>query len=310
MLRLLSLLQTPRAWTGAELAGRLEVVPRTVRRDIERLRALGYPVHATRGAVGGYRLKAGTAMPPLLLDDAEAVAVAVSLRSAAASPIDGFDETALSALAKLEQVLPKRLRGRVAALQAATTTLPASGPRVDPTTLTAIAAAATAGERVRFSYRAKDGTGSERLVEPHSLVNAGRRWYLIGYDTNRDDWRTFRIDRITDLHCTGIRQPSRDLPAPDAAAYLADTLYAHLGAQRADVTLHAPIDTVADRLSPHAGVLEPVDQHTCRLRTSADSIEYLAFRIALLGVEFEVHHPPELIAYLHALRDRLTHALP
>ena len=205
LLKLLSLLQTRRDWTGDELARRLEVSGRTIRRDIERLRELGYPVDALTGPAGGYRLHAGTAMPPLLLDDDEAVAIAVGLRTAARASVTGIEETSVRALVKLEQVLPSHLRRRVNALQTATVTLAASGgPTVDPEALTAIAGACRDRERLRFAYRGRDATESSRIVEPHTLVNLGRRWYLVAWDCDRDDWRTFRVDRLTRLSPAGV----------------------------------------------------------------------------------------------------------
>lgn len=197
LLHLLSLLQTPREWPGGELAERLDVSRRTVRRDIDRLRDLGYPVQATLGAEGGYRLVAGKAMPPLVLDDEEAVAIAVGLRAGAGHAVEGIEEASVRALAKLEQVLPSRLRHRVATLQAATMPLTSGdGATVAPDTLTVIAGAATGPERLRFGYRAGNGTETKRLVEPYRLVSTGRRWYLVAYDIDREDWRTFRVDRV------------------------------------------------------------------------------------------------------------------
>jgi predicted DNA-binding transcriptional regulator YafY len=221
LLRLLSLLQTPRDWPGSELAERLQVSRRTIRRDIQRLRDLGYPVQATMGAVGGYRLVAGTAMPPLLLDDEEAVAIAVGLRTAASHAVAGIDEASVRALVKLEQVLPSRLGYRVRTLGAATVPLTWDAPpTVDPEQLTVLAAAIAGGERLRFDYRATDGTDSTRLAEPHRLVAAGRRWYLLAYDNDRHDWRVFRIDRIQRPQPTGVRTAPRELPTDDAAAYV------------------------------------------------------------------------------------------
>ena len=210
LLTLLSLLQGRRDWPGAELAERLEVSRRTVRRDVERLRGLGYPVESLPGPAGGYRLRAGTAMPPLLLDDDEAIAIAVGLRTAARASVTGIEETAVQALVKLEQVLPAHLRRRVSALQSATMTLPPGGPTVDPQSLTVIATACRDSERVRFAYRGRDGVGSRRDVEPHSLVNLGRRWYLLAWDRDRRDWRTFRVDRLTGPASTGVRFAPRD----------------------------------------------------------------------------------------------------
>jgi len=309
LLNLLSLLQTPREWPGSELAERLEVSPRTIRRDIERLRDLGYPVEATKGAIGGYRLVAGTAMPPLLLDDEEAVAIAVGLRAAAGQAVEGIEEASVRALAKLVQVLPARLRHRVGSLNAATVPLLAGGgPRVDPEVLTVLAAAVAGRERLRFGYRAGDGAETRRLVEPHRLVAAGRRWYLVAYDNERDDWRIFRVDRISDPLPTGSRAAPRELPAEDAAAYVAGKLSGLAPSYRAVVTLHVPAEQLAARLGTAAGELEPVDEHRCRLRTRADSLEWLALRLATLGCEFEVHEPPELVVYLRELAGRVTRA--
>ena len=201
LLRLLSLLQARRYWPGDELADRLEVSGRTIRRDVERLRELGYPVDATTGPDGGYRLEAGTAMPPLLLDDDEAVAIAVGLRTAAGASVTGIEETSVRALVKLEQVLPPHLRRRVNALGSATRRSPAGpdGTQVDPEALTVIAGACRDRERLRFAYTARDGAETRRHVEPLSLVNLGRRWYLVAWDCDRRDWRTFRMDRIPKL---------------------------------------------------------------------------------------------------------------
>src|SRR5438445_11663972 len=224
LLKLLSLLQARRDWPGNELAERLEVSGRTIRRDVERLRELGYPVESLTGPAGGYRLRAGSALPPLLLDDEEAIAIAVGLRTAARASVTGIEETAVRALVKLEQVLPAHLRRRVGALGSATFTLPMSGPTVDPQHLTAIAAASRVSECLRFGYRRRDGTDSRREVEPHSLVNLGRRWYLVAWDRGREDWRTFRVDRLARPASTGVRFVSRELPAKDAAAFVNNSI--------------------------------------------------------------------------------------
>jgi predicted DNA-binding transcriptional regulator YafY len=197
LLRLLSLLQARSDWTGPELARRLEVSGRTVRNDIERLRELGYPVDATPGPAGGYRLGAGATLPPLVLDDEEAVAVAVGLRSAAGGTVGGIEETSVRALAKLEHVLPARLRHRVTTLAQAVVPVPGTGPTVAAEVLTAVAAAARDHLRLRFDYADHSGTTSRRDTEPHRLVHTGRRWYLVAWDVDRGDWRTFRADRIT-----------------------------------------------------------------------------------------------------------------
>ncbi|HEU5027768.1 MAG TPA: YafY family protein [Spirillospora sp.] len=310
LLHLLSLLQTRREWTGPELSERLGVTVRTVRRDVERLRDLGYPVHATLGKVGGYRLEAGTALPPLLLDDEEAVAIAVGLRGAAGGAVEGIGEASVRALAKLEQILPARLRRRVNALHTATTPLtgPPAGPAVDPETLTVLAAASRDRERIRFAYRDTGGAETSRLADPHSLVTAGRRWYLVAYDTGRDDWRTFRVDRVSRPHPTGVRCPPRDLPAADPAAFVTRSLAGSRPLRRAVLRVHASAEELADRFRVTGAEVEPVDERTCVLRTAPDSLEWTALRIAYLDLDFEVAEPPELAERLAAVGARLTRA--
>jgi predicted DNA-binding transcriptional regulator YafY len=308
LLKLLSLLQTRRDWTGGELARRLEVSGRTIRRDIERLRELGYPVDALTGPSGGYRLHAGTAMPPLLLDDDEAVAIAVGLRTAARASVTGIEETSVRALVKLEQVLPSHLRRRVNALQTATVTLATSGgPTVDPESLTAIAGACRDRERLRFAYRGRDTTESRRIVEPHTLVNLGRRWYLVAWDCDRQDWRTFRVDRLERPRPAGARFSPRTLPAKDPAAYVAENLSGAPMRYQARVTLHAPAQVIGERRYLW-GTVEAVDARTCEYRTNDDSLQWLALRIAMFGVAFEVHEPPELVEAVRALGERCTRA--
>jgi predicted DNA-binding transcriptional regulator YafY len=305
LLALLSLLQTPREWPGSELARRLEVSPRTVRRDVERLRDLGYPVEAAMGAEGGYRLVAGTAMPPLLLDDEEAVAIAVGLRAAAGQAVEGIDEAAVRALTKLERVLPSRLRYRVGALGTATVSLVTGDqPAVDPSQLTGIAAAVTNRERLRFSYRDGEGDESKRHVEPYRLVSAGRRWYLVAFDLDRDDWRLFRVDRISKALATGARYQPRELPESDATKMLTSKLYSLLPTYDAVVVVDLP----AADVPPHLGTVEPIDEHRSRVRAGADTLEWLAFRFATAGCEFTVEEPPELADYLRKLGGRVTRA--
>jgi predicted DNA-binding transcriptional regulator YafY len=306
LLELLSLLQARRDWPGNDLADRLEVSGRTVRRDIERLRGLGYPVESLRGRAGGYRLRAGSAMPPLLLDDEEAIAIAVGLRTAARASVTGIEETAVRALVKLEQVLPSHLRRRVAALGSATFTLPAGGPTVDPQHLTVIAAACRDSERLRFGYRRRDGTDSRREVEPHSLVNQGRRWYLVAWDRGREGWRTFRIDRLAKPASTGVRFAPRRLPARDAGAYVAESITAAPTRFDARVILHASAEEMLGRVPPYWGAIEPIDAETCEYRTGDDDLGWLAVRIAMLGVDFEVREPPELVEHLRVLASRLN----
>ena len=309
LLDLLSLLQGRRDWPGAELAERLEVSRRTVRRDIDRLRMLGYPVESLTGPAGGYRLRAGAAMPPLLLDEEEAIAIAVGLRTAARASVSGIEETSIRALVKLEQVLPTHLRRRVAALGAATITAPAGGPTVDPQHLTTIAAACRDAECLRFDYRSRDGTETQRELEPHSLVNLGRRWYLVGWDRRREDWRTFRVDRLSRPTAAGARFAPRALPAKDAAAFVAQRLSGARRGHEARVTVHASADEVAARLPWLSGSVEPIDQERCEYRTSDDDLEWLALRIAMLGADVDVDGPPELVAELDVLARRLRKAV-
>jgi predicted DNA-binding transcriptional regulator YafY len=308
LLELLSLLQGRRDWPGSELAERLDVSGRTIRRDMERLRDLGYPVESLSGPAGGYRLRAGTAMPPLLLDDEEAIAIAVGLRTAARASVTGIEETAVRALVKLEQVLPAHLRRRVGALGSATFTLPVAGPTVDPQHLTLIAAACRDCECLRFGYRSRDGTDSRREVEPHSLVNHGRRWYLVAWDRRRDDWRTFRIDRLARPAPTGVRFLPRELPAEDAAAYVARSITGAPSRFEARVTLHVAAEEIMGRVPAYWGTIEPIDAHTCEYTTGDDDLRWLALRIAMLGVDFEVHEPPELLEHLRTLASRLNRA--
>lgn len=308
LFQLLSLLQTPREWPGAELSERLGVSRRTVRRDIDRLRDLGYPVRASQGAAGGYRLVAGKAMPPLVLDDEEAVAIAVGLRAGAGHAVEGVEEASVRALAKLEQVLPARLRHRVSALQIATTPLTSGdGASIAPETLTVMASAAAGHERLRFAYRAGDGTESRRLTEPYRLVSTGRRWYLVAFDIDREDWRTFRVDRVSDPFATGARFVPRELPSGDAAEFIRDSMWRGRQTYDVDVTFAAPAMFVAARLPAVLGPLEALDDDTCRLRcTASDSIEWLAIRLALTDCEFTARGPAELVSCLSDMAGRLA----
>ncbi len=308
LLELLSLLQARRGWLGSELADRLEVSRRTIRRDVERLRDLGYPVESLRGPAGGYRLRAGTAMPPLLLDDDEAIAIAVGLRTAARASVTGIEEASVRALVKLEQVLPTHVRRRVAALGSATIAPAVGGPTVDPQHLTAIAAACRDTECLRFAYRSRDGSDSRREVEPHSLVNLGRRWYLVAWDRGREDWRTFRVDRLARPAPNGVRFEPRRLPARDAAAYVGQSITGAPNRYEARVTLHASADQIAGRVPAYWGTIREKDARSCEYRTGDDDLGWLALRIAMIGVDFDVHEPPELAEHLRALAGRLRRA--
>lgn len=306
LLRLLAILQTRRDWTGPELAGRLEVDVRTVRRDIDRLRNLGYPVEASVGVGGGYRLAAGANVPPLLLDDDEALAVAVGLQVGAGRALAGMEEAAAQALVKLTTVLPARLRHRLDAIDAATVAVPADSPApvVDPAILATVAAACRDHDRMRFDYQAHDGTAASRLVEPHRLVTWGRRWYLVAWDLGREDWRTFRVDRM-EPRTTGPRFEPRPLPADgDVAAFVSRGVSGAAWRHRARVTVHAPAGDVVERINPAVGVVEAVDDRSCTLLTGADSLDVLAVHLGMLGFDFDVVEPPELVEHLRALAER------
>lgn len=307
LLHLLTLLQTRREWTGAELADRLAVSDRTVRHDIERLRGLGYPVHASRGAIGGYRLGAGSTLPPLLLDDEEAVAVAIGLRTAASGTVAGLEEASLRALVKLGQLLPTRLRHRLDALQAAFVPMPGAGPAVAADTLNTIAAAIRDNYRLRFDYQDHNGQVSRRVTEPHRLAHTNQRWYLVAWDIDRADWRTFRVDRITPYIPTGPRFAPRQPPQGDLADYLARRLGAAPMRFRAQVRVYAPAATIAAHLPPAVQVV-PVDDHSCIVAAGADTLHLLAVYIGMIDEDFEVTEPPELVEHLRALADRYRRA--
>ncbi len=308
LLELLSLLQTPRVWTGADLAERLDVDARTIRRDIDKLRTLGYPVHAVAGTAG-YRLGAGTKLPPLLLNDDEAVAVVLGLRTAAGGTVTGIEETSLRALAKLEQILPSRLRHRVSALQAATVTMPAGAATVDPDVLTTIAAAIRDHEQLRFDYRSHTGTEIRRAAEPHRLVHTGRRWYLIGWDVDKKDWRTFRVDRLRPRIPHGPRFTPRDAPDVDLGRMVSHGVSTAPYRYQALITLEVSAALAADRIPPTVGVIEAIDEAHCLLRTGSNSLDEIAVYTGLFGFGFHVHEPPELIDHLRALADRVTSAI-
>jgi predicted DNA-binding transcriptional regulator YafY len=308
LLSLLSLLQSRRAWRGSELAERLEVGTRTIRRDVEKLRGLGYPVEAEPGVAGGYRLGAGAELPPLLLDDEEAIAVAVGLRTAASGTVTGIEETSVRALAKLEQVLPSRLRRRVSALQAYTVPLAAGGPTVDAEVLAMTAAACRDCEQLRFGYKGRDGITARRIVEPHRLVHVHRRWYLVAWDCGREDWRSFRVDRITTALSAGNRFSARALPGGDAGAFVTRGIESTRDRIQAQVILHAPLESVAKRVSPSYGTLEAIDEERCLLRTGADWLGGLAIYVGSIGVDFTVVEPPEFAAEVRRLGERFARA--
>src|SRR5689334_1635058 len=298
-LRLLSLLQTHRYWPGAELARRLEVSVRTLRRDVDRLRELGYPVQAQRGVDGGYQLAAGAALPPLVLDDEEAVALAVGLMSAAQSAIAGTAESSVRALAKVIQVMPARLRRRADALRAMTEPVSFGGGQslVDPDVLTGLAQACRDSERLRFSYTTADGAAGVRHAEPHRLVSLGRRWYLVAYDLDRHDWRSFRLDRLARIEPTGARFAPRRPPADDAAAFVRAGIAEVQKTFAVEVVVHAPEDVVRAHLGRWS-TIEPIDANSCVVHMRTDTLDWPAMALGGLGAEFTVRSPDELTRYL------------
>jgi predicted DNA-binding transcriptional regulator YafY len=315
LLALLSLLQARRDWPGPLLATRLEVSPRTVRRDVDRLRELGYPVRATKGPDGGYRLDAGAAVPPLLFDDEQAVAVAVALQTATTT-VAGIEEAALRALATVRQVMPTRLRQRVDALQV--TTVGRSGPRrlptVDTEQLIAVGTAVRAREVLRFDYAAPPSPGvlatdqhRPRRVEPHHLVAWGDRWYLVGFDLDRQDWRTFRVDRMACKSPTGPRFTPRELPTPDVASYIAEKFERATWPCTGEVILAADVAEVAPWVRGR-GVVEELGPHRCRLVLGSWSWSALAATVGMFQADMEIVGPAELQAAVAELARRYAAA--
>ncbi len=308
LLQLLSLLHTRRFWRGEELAEELRVTARSVRRDAERLRELGYPIHASGGVGGGYRLGAGRELPPLPLEDDEAIAVAIGLREAAAGSITGVEEAAVRALTKLESVLPQRLRRRVNALQAVSVRLGDQTPRIDAALLSTVASACRDSLELRFTYRSHGDVESRRAVEPYRLVHTRLRWYLVAWDLGRGAWRTFRVDRIAPRPLPGRTFTPRPLPADDLAAWVSQSVSTDVYRYRAKVTLHLSAEEAGQKLSGVAARIEPLSADRCLMHTGSDSLEGLAFHLGFLGFEFEVHEPPELRDHLLRLSQRLGRA--
>ncbi|GAA0949126.1 YafY family protein [Pseudonocardia zijingensis] len=304
VLRLLALLQRRPSWTAAELAAELGVTDRSVRRDVERLRALGYPVHATAGVGGGYALGAGTRLPPLLFDDEEAISTAVSLRLASAGTVAGAGEAALRALAKLDQVMPPRLRAEVRAVHGATETLVGPGVVIDAELLVTLARACRDAVRVRFRYAGRHGVERERTVEPVRMVTTGRRWYLMAHDVDRDDWRTFRLDRMRDVVATTWRFRPREHPDPVAHVQraVAEAPYPHV----ARVRLRARPDEVRALVPPQVARVEDDRDGWCLLVVGGVDLEFLALHVVRLGFEAQVLEPPELREAAARLARRMT----
>jgi predicted DNA-binding transcriptional regulator YafY len=308
LLQLLSLLQTRPFWPGRTLAERLEVTTRTIRNDVERLRDLGYPIESTPGVAGGYQLGAGAALPPLLLDDDEAVAVAVGLSAAAEGSIRGVEEASVRALAKLHQVLPSRLRHRLTTFETAVVSIPRHGPVIDPALLLTLATACRDTQRLRFDYADHAGATSRRVAEPYRVALRAGRWYLLAFDLDRDDWRTFRVDRITPRVPTGPRFTPRELPPEGASAHVDRGVAAAPWGFHARVVISAPASIVMERLPPSAGAVTPLDDETCVLETGSDDAAALLRYLSMLDLDFSVAESPELAAEALRQAARLTKA--
>ena len=304
VLRVLALLQSRPSWTAVELAEELGVTDRSVRRDVDRLRALGYPVRATPGVGGGYQLGAGTRLPPLLLHDDEAIATAVSLRLASGSTIAGAAEAALRALAKLDQVMPPRLREEVRAIYGATETVVGASTEIDADTLLALARACRDATRVRFRYTTRQEVDDERTVEPVRMVATGQRWYLMAWDVDRDDWRTFRLDRMRDVAPTTWRFRPRQ--HPDPVAYVQRSVTESPYRYIARIRLRADADQVRDMVPPQVGRVEDDEDGWCVLVVGADDPDWVVMHVARMGFEAVVLEPPELRAAADRLATRLA----
>lgn len=308
LLRLLALLQNRCFWTGKALAERLEVTERTVRRDVDRLRALGYPVDSSAGVAGGYHLGASARLPPLLLEDEEALAMSMGLRASVASGVSGLEESALRAMLKLEQVMPERLRGQLEGLHASIEHAQFDGPGVSAPVLGALARAAWSHQQASFFYLDRPGRRTERSVEPHGLVHFYRRWYLCAFDLTREDWRTFRVDRIEGDVEAGAAFVPRPIPEGSPLAQVQRSIKRGARPDRAKVLLHAPYETVQPKLAKFGPELEPVGPDRCRIESGLNDYRYLALRVALLGIPFEVESPPELQAEVERLAVELSGA--
>ncbi|WP_433576555.1 helix-turn-helix transcriptional regulator [Nocardia brasiliensis] len=312
VLRLLALLQD-RAHTGRELAERLQITDRTLRHDIQRLRELGYPVQAQRGSVGGYRLGRGTTMPPLLLDDDEAVAVAVAVGLAedGATGIADIGDHVTRALAKLDQILPKRLQRKVTALREATAIGPATTGSREPdapvpaAVLTTLASAIRDGATVVVEQDEQSGE-----IEPYRLINWQRRWYLVAYLLETHSWSAIPVARVRRASTGSRRFAARALPDDDLVAFVMRHIATTGWQVQARVTVLASAETVIARINPAVGVVEAVDEHTCVLLTGADALETIAIYLSMLMMDFRVEDPPELVAHIRTLARRYTAAVP
>jgi len=304
LLRLLSLLQARPTWTGAALTSRLEVTDRTLRRDVDRLRSLGYPVHSTSGPAGGYMLGAGASLPPLMLDNDEGLAVAIALHGAS-SDVEGVAEAGQRALAKIDQVLPSRLRKRLDALRASIVRVPDRAPKVELAIVDTLAAACAEHRVVRLGYRDAAGRTSRRDVEPHRLVLVGRRWYLAAWDRGKRDWRTFRVDRVAPPVALAAGFVPRPTPDDDVAAYVTRSVATGAYRFQARVVLHVPVDVARKAIPPAYGTVTAIDAQRCRLVSGTSSLDGTVFWLGLSGFRFTVEDPPELARRVREVAARL-----
>ncbi|MEW6346534.1 MAG: YafY family protein [Paraburkholderia sp.] len=310
LLRLLGMLRNAPTWHGAVLAERLGITERTVRRDVDHLRGLGYRISATPGPDGGYSLEAGTSMPPLLFEEDEALAVSLALRTLAASGVQGIEESALAALVKLEHLMPPRHSRKAKTFFASIQKLAQSGPKVDPTVLATLAGACADHEELQFRYMDVKARASQRTIEPQGLVNAESRWYLVAWDRSREDWRTFRVDRIVPPVSSGARFKPRIGPHKgDLAAYVSRSISTSAYTVRAKVILHAPMQALAQSICPLVGQLAPLDSRRCIVYTGANSVHAIASWLCTLEVEFDIVEPPELLEFLRGMNARVHQAL-
>lgn len=304
LLRLLSLLQSRPTWSGGDLTSRLEVTARTLRRDVDRLRDLGYPVHSTSGPAGGYQLGAGASLPPLMLENEEGLAIAIALYGASLD-VRGVADAGQRALAKIEQVLPGRLRRRLDALRASIVRAADAGPRIEISVVDTLAAACAEHRIAHFGYEDHAGQASRRAAEPHRLVLVGPRWYLAAWDQGRRDWRTFRVDRISPPIELGAGFVPRPMPEDDAAAYVTRAVSTGGNRIQARVVLHVPLGAARRKIPPQYGTLTAIDARRCRLVTRPASPDGVVIWLGLSGLAFTIEGPPELSRCVRQVRDRL-----
>lgn len=307
LLRLLTALQSRRFWPGPDLAEHLEVTTRTLRRDVERLRGLGYGIEATSGPGGGYQLGRGAELPPLCFDEEEAVAITAALADAA-DTASGAGDPAMRALLKLDQLLPTRLRARASALASTMLSLGRVQGRIDPAVLVTLAAACRDRLALRMRYQGREGAAGEREVEPLRLVHSGnRRWYLVAFDPGRGEWRTFRVDRIQGTPRLGARLPAREPPA-DLEAYVSASISVAPYAERVRVRVRGDAAALREKIPPWCGRVEPGDRDHCTFTVGAHDLDSLAAQLVLAGVDFDEVEPPAVAEHLARIGERLLHA--